>query len=115
VTGAVALLISANPELAGKIDILQMLLKTTAEPKISNQCGPFIDHPNDVWGWGILNIFAAVQAAQTVVLGDINGTVYDSTTNDPIPKQITFTNIDCRLSDMADDTGDFAATLVVDL
>jgi subtilisin family serine protease/PKD repeat protein len=78
VTGAVALLIDANPELAGKIDILQMLLKQSAEPKISAQCEPFVDIPNDVWGWGILDVFSAVQTAQAISLGAIQGTVLDT-------------------------------------
>ena len=84
VTGAVALLVSANPALAGKIDILQMLLKQAAEPKISAECTPYVDHPNDVWGWGILDIHAAVLAAQEIDMGGIEGTVTDSTTSAPI-------------------------------
>ena len=40
----------------------------TAEPKIDAQCGPFVDHPNDVWGWGILDAQAAVQAAMAIVV-----------------------------------------------
>ncbi len=85
VTGAVALLISARPDLAGQIDLLQMLLKQTAEPKIDPQCPPYVDHPNDVWGWGILDIYAAVQAAQGMGLGRIQGQVYDSNTLVPLP------------------------------
>jgi subtilisin family serine protease len=84
ITGAVALLISANPELAGRIDILQMLLKQYAEPKVSAQCTPFVDHPNDVWGWGILNAYDAVVAAQTLTIGNLQGTVTDASTGDPI-------------------------------
>ena len=93
VTGAVALLISANPALAGNIDVLQMLLKMNAEPKVSTQCPPFVDTPNDVWGWGILDVEAAVLAAQTVSLGGIEGTVTDSTTTAPIEgAALTFTH-----------------------
>ncbi len=93
VTGAVALLISANPALAGKIDVLQMLLKMNAEPKVSNQCAPFVDVPNDVWGYGILDIHAAVLAAQTVAVGGIQGTVTDSSTSAPIEgAALTFTH-----------------------
>ena len=35
----------------------------TAEAKIDAQCPPFVDHPNDVWGWGVLDDEAAVLAA----------------------------------------------------
>lgn len=84
VTGAVALLISARPDLAGKIDVLQMLLKQTAEPKIDAQCPPFVTHPNDVWGWGILDVEAAVLMAQGLGLGGLEGQVTDSGTSAPI-------------------------------
>ena len=115
VTGAVALLISANPELAGQIDILQMLLKKSAQPMIDGQCLPFVDHPNDVWGWGILNVQDAVQAALEVDLGGIAGTVYDSVTSDPIADvHITYTNTDLAwpFSDLSGNDGSFGATLV---
>lgn len=115
VTGAVALLISANPALAGQIDILQMLLKTTAEPKIDAQCAPFVNHPNDVWGWGILDIHAAVLKAQNVNLGGIDGTVFDSATSDPIPDAlVTYTKVDesWPFPDQADENGMFGATLI---
>jgi len=84
VTGAVALLISANPELAGEIDVLQKLLKQTAEEKLSSQCPPFVDRPNDVWGWGILNAYDAAVAAQGIALGGLQGTVHDASTNLPV-------------------------------
>ena len=38
--GAVALLISARPELAGQIDTIQRILKYSAEPKISDRAHP---------------------------------------------------------------------------
>lgn len=85
VTGAVALLISANPALAGRIDAIQMLLKLGAEPKIDAQCSPFVDHPNDVWGWGILDILASVTLGQTMTFGTLQGQVLDSSNNNPIP------------------------------
>lgn len=85
ITGAVALLISSNPDLAGKIDILQMLLKTTAEPKVSTQCAPYVDVPNDVWGYGILDVHAAVLEAQNTTIGTVLGTVSDSV--DPLSIQ----------------------------
>ena len=84
VAGAVALLVSARPDLAGKVDILQMLLKDTAEPKTSTQCPPYTDIPNDVWGWGILDIEAAVLRAQAMGMGAVQGTVTDADTSAPI-------------------------------
>ncbi len=91
ITGAVALLISTRPDLAGQIDIIQMLLKQTAEPVVSSQCPPYVEHPNDVWGWGILDIYGAVLSAQDMGLGGIEGQVYDSSSFQPIPDAaITF-------------------------
>lgn len=83
-TGAVALILSARPELRGQIDTLQHILKSTAEPKIDAQCPPYIGHPNNVWGWGILDAYAAVQYAQTMALGRIQGTVTAAATGDPL-------------------------------
>jgi subtilisin family serine protease len=86
VAGAVGLLISAKPELAGQIDVLQMILKLTAEPKVDLQCPPNDPSgvPNNVWGYGILDAHAAVLAAQAMGLGGIEGEVYDSNTLAPI-------------------------------
>lgn len=78
--GAVALLISAVPELAGQIDTLQYILKYNAEPVIDAQCPPFVDHPNSVWGWGILNIKDAVDYALGLTgFGWLDGTVTAAT------------------------------------
>jgi len=60
VTGAVALLLSAAPGYAGQVDALELALTSTAEPKSSGQCGD-PNPPNNVWGWGILDVLAAVQ------------------------------------------------------
>lgn len=114
VTGAVALLISANPELAGKIDVLQMLLKQNAEPRISAQCSPFVDVPNNVWGWGILNVETAVKAAQGMVFGGVQGSVIDGTTSQAIPgAEILFedTATNWQLTMLADANGDFGRGL----
>ncbi len=84
VAGTVALIISARPDLAGRIDTIQHILKSTAEPRIDGQCPPYVGHPNDVWGWGILDAYAAVLAAQTAGLGGIAGTVTDAATSAPL-------------------------------
>ena len=86
VAGAVALLVSANPELAGEIDLLQMILKQTAEPKLSTQCPPNLPGgiPNNVWGYGILNAYDAVTMALGLGLGGIEGQVTDSSTALPV-------------------------------
>ncbi|MBN2003507.1 MAG: S8 family serine peptidase [Anaerolineae bacterium] len=64
VAGAVALLWSARPDLRGHITETAAILGTTAVPRYSTQCGDGADAlPNNVFGWGRLDIAAAVDAA----------------------------------------------------
>jgi len=84
VAGAVALLISAVPELRGRVDLIDMLLKTNAEPRASSECTPGGGVPNNVWGWGMLNVYNAVLAAQSLELSAIEGQVVDASTLEPV-------------------------------
>jgi len=55
VAGQAALLISAQPELAGDVDSLEICIEETAFPRASGQnCGgiPFPEIPNHTYGWG---------------------------------------------------------------
>ena len=64
VAGAVALLISAQPELAGDVDALEMLLNGSALPRTTTQlCGAdtTTSVPNNVFGHGRLDVLAAYQ------------------------------------------------------
>lgn len=64
VAGAVALLISANPELAGQVEAIESLLESTAKPMLSDQdCGGIsgMEVPNAVYGYGRMDILTAVQ------------------------------------------------------
>jgi subtilisin family serine protease len=66
VTGAVALLWSAVPQLIGQVAATTSLLERTAVPLTSTQdCGGFpgATVPNPVFGWGRLNVAAAVTAS----------------------------------------------------
>ena len=66
VAGAVALLWSAEPTFIGDVDATETLLEEYAAPRTSTQdCGgiPGSQIPNNTYGWGRLDIFAAVQAA----------------------------------------------------
>ncbi len=84
VVGGVALLISARPQLAGQVDLLQEILERSAERRIDLQCTPNGPNgvPNNVWGYGILDTSAAVQVA--LDMGGLEGTVYDRLTQDPV-------------------------------
>lgn len=76
VAGAVALLISLEPKLAGQIEQLEELLRKTATPLTSTQtCGgvPGSQVPNNVFGWGRIDVKAA--ADMVYQAGVIQGTV----------------------------------------
>ncbi|MCB0430706.1 MAG: S8 family serine peptidase [Flavobacteriales bacterium] len=64
VVGAVALLISANPSLAGQVDTIEDVLERTAIRKTSSQTCSGISGssiPNNTWGWGRIDILKAVE------------------------------------------------------
>lgn len=68
--GAVALLISAVPELAGNVAGLERIFRESAMPLFSSQdCGdyPGNQHPNAVYGYGRIDLAAAYELAQTLV------------------------------------------------
>jgi serine protease AprX len=69
VAGLVALVISANPSLAGQVDTIEDLIEQTAVRLTTNQgCGGDGPQtvPNNVFGWGRIDALAAVQAALQV-------------------------------------------------
>lgn len=64
--GAVALLISANPSLAGEVDQIETILKESAVPRTGDEsCGdvPGTNIPNNTYGYGSLDVMAAIQNA----------------------------------------------------
>ncbi len=66
VAGAVALIISANPGLAGQVEAIETILETTAVPiEAVDTCGSFIgsDIPNATYGYGRINVLKAVEMA----------------------------------------------------
>ena len=77
--GVVALIISANPNLAGDVDAIEDILRATAvKIQAEESCsGELEANYNLVYGYGRLNALAAVEMAMTVV-----------STNDIKPKEI---------------------------
>ena len=66
VAGAVALIISAVPSIAGNVELIEDILEQTAVPKTSDQdCGgiPGTAVPNNTYGYGRIDVFAAVNKA----------------------------------------------------
>ncbi|MBN1537070.1 MAG: S8 family serine peptidase [Anaerolineales bacterium] len=64
VAGMVALLISANPGLAGQVDTLEGIITQSAVPRTTTQeCGgvPGSSIPNNTYGWGRIDAYAALQ------------------------------------------------------
>ena len=68
VAGAVALIISANPELAGQVDVIEEILKSTAVPLFTDQDCTVSgsESPNNTYGYGRIDVLAAVEKALTV-------------------------------------------------
>ncbi len=63
VAGLVALLISANPGLAGDVDTIEEVIEQTAVPLTSSQgCGGVgpTEVPNNVFGWGRIDALTAI-------------------------------------------------------
>ncbi len=66
VAGMVALIISANPNLAGQVDAIEDIIEQTAVAKTSDQdCGDIngSETPNNTYGYGRVDALAAVEMA----------------------------------------------------
>jgi subtilisin family serine protease len=66
VSGLVALIVSANPLLRGKVDTIKAIIKRTAVHKFTDQeCTGIAgtDYPNPVYGYGRIDALAAVKEA----------------------------------------------------
>lgn len=69
VAGVVALVISANPHLAGKVNEIQDILELTADPMTrQDSCGSFTaaEIPNFIYGHGRINALNAVEMAMNM-------------------------------------------------
>ncbi|HMQ48971.1 MAG TPA: S8 family serine peptidase [Saprospiraceae bacterium] len=68
--GLVALLISANPELAGQVETIESIIEQTAASMTTDQdCADFLGAqvPNAVFGYGRIDAVAAVEAALALI------------------------------------------------
>ncbi|MFE4415018.1 S8 family serine peptidase [Streptomyces sp. NPDC056821] len=81
--GAVALLWSAAPALAGDITATRELLDSTAVDVNDTSCGGTAGN-NNVWGEGKLDALAAITAAPREGTGIVTGKVTDAATGEPV-------------------------------
>lgn len=69
VAGVVALIIEANPDLAGEVSLIEQILRETTVPAYDKfSCGGFTDAdvPNPMTGYGRIDALAAVERARQV-------------------------------------------------
>jgi subtilisin family serine protease len=74
VAGAIALLWSAAPDLVADLDLTEAYLNQHAQHIASSQCSSS-GVPNNLFGWGRLDVLAAVQAALQSPMGYLAGQV----------------------------------------
>ncbi len=104
VAGLAALILSANPALAGDVDAIEDIIEQTAVPLTTGQgCGDDTPSsvPNNSFGWGRIDAFAAVLAA----IGDALRAVDDQAT--------TQVDVPVTIDVLANDLGPAGATLSV--
>jgi subtilisin family serine protease len=118
VAGAVALIICANPELAGKVDLIEDILEQTAVPKTTDQfCGTVLgsEIPNHTYGYGRIDVLEAVKAALALIPSgtDDEGlhsgiAVYPNPVSDVLVVDIQYANGDV-IADVFDTNGKLVA------
>jgi len=75
VVGLIALLLSAQPGLAGKVDAIETLIEQNATPlTISQICGgiPGTEIPNNTYGWGLIDAWTTIRNAPPLHRFEIN-------------------------------------------
>ena len=105
VAGLVALLISANPRLAGMIDRLENIIEQTAVRKTTTEgCGGDtpVAIPNNTYGWGRIDALAAVLDALAPTANNDTAVTFEATAVtinvlandvDPDGDQLTVTSV----------------------
>lgn len=102
VAGVVALMISANPSLAGKVNLIEDIIESTAVRRTSDQiCNqiPGSQIPNPVYGYGRIDALAAVKKSLLFI-----SSVFHADDNNPMKilpnpaHQEIFISLDNQLS-----------------
>ena len=124
VAGLVALLISANPRLAGMIDRLEDIIEQTAVKKTTTEgCG--FDSPtavpNNTYGWGRIDALAAVLEALAPTAANDTAVTTEglavrinvlANDNDPDGDQLTISNVGPAAHGSVTDNGDGTLTYI---
>src|SRR5205823_6303820 len=82
IAGAMALLWSAMPSLQNQIDASRTAMNNAAHFISSTQCGT-AGPPNNVYGWGRVDIFAAVSSGSPTATATATATANPSATPTP--------------------------------
>ncbi len=75
--GLVALILSANKELEGEVDVIEDIIKQTAVPRFTEQeCDSIAgqSYPNATYGYGRINALKAVELALKTIVSSTNET-----------------------------------------
>ena len=108
IAGAVALLWSAHPELKNNPDATEPIINDTAVHISSTACGTS-GPPNNVYGWGRVDILAAVDSVMTDTV-TITKAVY-STSRSQLTVQATDSNADAVLTVKVTSSGEILGTM----
>jgi serine protease AprX len=96
VAGVVALMISANPKLAGQVDTIERIIELTAKPMMTTQnCGTVAGTkiPNNTYGFGRVDALAAVKKGllyKATAVKDIDNQIFAKVFPNPFLSEITF-------------------------
>jgi len=61
ITGTIALIYSAKPQLIGDVDATEALINSTARHVNSSECSSSGTYPNNLWGYGVVNAYRAAK------------------------------------------------------
>jgi hypothetical protein len=104
VAGLVALLISANPNLAGDVDLIEDIIEQTAVfLRTPQECGgiPGTETPNNTYGYGRIDAYAAYELAMSLIPEEPE--TYEFALNPSYPNPFgPVTNITYSLSSRSD-------------
>lgn len=82
VSGVAALMLDAAPQLSGDVALIERLLRETAQPITEERtvghpddacAADASEHPNLLYGWGLVDALAAVEIARTCPIADFSG------------------------------------------